>query len=87
MGRPTFWDNSDKAQQTIQQLKQLNALLKPFEELETTRGDLLALGELAEEEASLDAELEAELRGTERRLDDFDDALFIRSQRVDTAEA
>ncbi len=72
MGRPTFWDNSDKAQQTIQQLKQLNALLKPFEELETTRGDLQALGELAEEDASLDAELEAELRGTERRLDDFE---------------
>src|SRR5207247_3934987 len=71
MGRPTFWDNSDRAQQTIQQLKQLNALLKPFEELEATRGDLQALGELAEEDASLDAELEAELRGTERRLDDF----------------
>jgi peptide chain release factor 2 len=72
MGRPTFWDNSDKAQQTIQQLKQLNALLKPFEELEATRGDLQALGELTEEDASLNAELEAELRGTERRLDDFE---------------
>src|SRR5262245_14271069 len=69
MGRPTFWDNSDKAQQTIQQLK---PLLKPFEDLETTRADLQALGELAEEDASLDAELETELRGTERRLDDFE---------------
>jgi peptide chain release factor 2 len=72
MGRPSFWDNSDKAQETIQQLKQLNALLKPFEELEVTRGDLQALGELAEEDTSLDAELETELRGAERRLDDFE---------------
>jgi peptide chain release factor 2 len=72
MGRPSFWDNSDKAQQTIQQLKQLNALLKPFEELEVTRGDLQALGELADEDASLNAELETELRGAERRLDDFE---------------
>src|SRR5438552_5325294 len=72
MGRPTFWDNSEQAQKTIQQLKQLNALLKPFEDLETTRADLQALGELAEEDGSLDAELEAELRGTERRLDDFE---------------
>ena len=72
MGRPNFWDNPDKAQQAIQQLKQLNGLLKPFEELETARGDLQALGELAEEDSSLDSELEAELRNIESRLDSFE---------------
>ena len=32
MGQPNFWDNQEKAQQTIQQLKPLNGLLKPFED-------------------------------------------------------
>ncbi len=72
MGKPTFWVNSDKAQETIQQLKKLNAVLKPFEELEGARGDLQALGELALEDASLDAELNQELGGMEHRLDDFE---------------
>src|SRR6266446_650135 len=72
MGRPSFWDNPDQAQQTIQQLKQLNALLKPFEDLETARGDLQALGELAQEESGLDAELDNELRSMEHRLDEFE---------------
>ena len=53
MGQPNFWDNPEKAQQTIQQLKPLNALLKPFEELRTAAGDLGALAELAEEDARL----------------------------------
>ena len=30
MGEPNFWDNSEKAQQIIQQLKPINGLLKPF---------------------------------------------------------
>src|SRR5260370_9779840 len=72
MGRPSFWDNPNQAQQTIQQLKQLNALLKPFEDVETARGDLQALGELAQEDAGLDAELDNELRSMEHRLDEFE---------------
>ena len=72
MGRPNFWDNPEKAQQTIQQLKPLNALLKPFEELSTACADLQALAELAEEDASLDKELETELYRMEKRLDEFE---------------
>jgi peptide chain release factor 2 len=72
MGKPTFWDNQEKARQTIQQLKPLNALLKPFEELKSTAGDLQALVELSEEDASLEAELESELHATEKRLGDFE---------------
>ena len=33
MGEPSFWDNPEKARQTIQQLKPLNGLLRPYEEL------------------------------------------------------
>jgi peptide chain release factor 2 len=72
MGQPNFWDNPEKAQQTIQQLKPLNAVLKPFEELETATGDLQALAELTEEDASLEPELQAELVRLEHRLGDFE---------------
>jgi peptide chain release factor 2 len=72
MGQPNFWDNPDRAQQVIQQLKPLNALLNPFESLSTSGGDLQALAELAEEEASLESELEGELKGLEQRLGDFE---------------
>lgn len=72
MERPGFWDNQEKAQQVIQQLKQLNGVLKPFEELEGAAGDVQALAELAEEDAALDAELEAELTRLEKRCDEFE---------------
>ena len=60
MGQSSFWDNPEKAQQVIGQLKPLNALLKPFEELEIAIADLQALAELAEEDGSLEGELEGE---------------------------
>jgi peptide chain release factor 2 len=72
MGQPNFWDNQEKAQQTIQQLKPLNGLLKPFEELDAMAGDLQALAELTDEDDSLEAELEGELRKMEKRLEDFE---------------
>jgi peptide chain release factor 2 len=72
MGQPSFWDNQEKAQQLIGQLKVLNALLNPYEAMEEGTGDLRALAELAEEDAGLDAELEAELGKIEKRLDDFE---------------
>ena len=61
MGDAGFWDNQENAQKTIQLLKPLNGLLKPYEELQSATGDLQALAELSEEEASLEGELTAEL--------------------------
>jgi peptide chain release factor 2 len=72
MAQPTFWDNPDKAQQVIQQLKPLNALLNPFADLESAAGDLRALAELTEEDSALEPELEGELPKLEARLDDFE---------------
>jgi len=72
MGQPKFWDNPDKAQQTIQQLKPLNGLLKPFEELDTATGDLRALAELSEEHPDVDEELDRELRSLDHRLSEFE---------------
>jgi peptide chain release factor 2 len=72
MGQPNFWDNQEKAQQTIQHLKPLNGLLRPFEDLETAGGDLQALAELSEEDDSLEGELDGELRKVEKRLETFE---------------
>jgi len=72
MGQPNFWDNPEKAQQIIAQLKPLNGLLKPYEELESAAGDVQALVELADEDAGLESELERELTPFEKRLDDFE---------------
>ena len=72
MGQPNFWDNQEKAREVIGQLKPLNGLLQPFEALQGTTGDLGALCELTEEDASLEPELEKELGGVEKRLDEFE---------------
>jgi peptide chain release factor 2 len=72
MGEPSFWDNPDKAQETIGQLKPLNGLLKPFEELQVAVGDLQALAELAEEDEGLEAELEQEIGPFEQKLAEFE---------------
>src|SRR5260370_38286537 len=69
MGQPGFWDNSERAQQIIQQLKPLNGLLKPAEELQATAGAIAALAELGEEDASLEAELETKLTSFANRLE------------------
>jgi peptide chain release factor 2 len=72
MGQPTFWDNPEKAQEIIGQLKPLNGLLKPYEELHADAGDLRALAELTAEEESLEPELETELGKFEKRLAEFE---------------
>lgn len=72
MGQPNFWDNPEKAQQTIQQLKPLNSMLKPFEDLDSTAGDVQVLAELSEEDAELERELETELGSLEKALGDFE---------------
>jgi peptide chain release factor 2 len=72
MGEPGFWDNPDKANKIINQLRPLNGLLKPFVELESQIGDVQALAELTEEDASLEPELERELTWAERRFEAFE---------------
>jgi peptide chain release factor 2 len=72
MGQANFWDNQEKAQETIQMLKPLAALLKPYEDLAAGAADLQALAELSEEDASADADLEIELAKIEKQIADFD---------------
>src|SRR2546423_129297 len=72
MGQANFWDSPDRAQQTIAQLKPLNGILKPYEDLDTAVGDLSALAELSEEDASLEGELDNELARVENQLGEFE---------------
>ena len=73
MGQPNFWDNPEKAQQIIQQLKPLNGLLKPFEELAAAAEDLQALAELADEDAEPRSRAGAASSARlEKQLDDFE---------------
>jgi peptide chain release factor 2 len=72
MGEANFWDNPDKARKTIGQLKPLNGLLRPYEELTAGITDVQALAELCDEDASLEAELDSELERLLKQLEAFE---------------
>jgi peptide chain release factor 2 len=83
MGEAGFWDNPDKAKETIGQLKVINGLLKPFEELTGAVENVKAIAELSEEDASFDDELEGELAKSEKSVADFE----LRSMLSGAADA
>ncbi|CAN5175665.1 peptide chain release factor 2 [soil metagenome] len=72
MAEPGFWDNADAAKKVIQQVKGLNALVKPHEELSKSAEDFATMMELAEEDASFESELETELTKALKKFDDFE---------------
>jgi peptide chain release factor 2 len=71
-GEPGFWDNQEAARTTIQKLKVLNAMLKPYEELTRAADDLNTMGELADEDPSFEAEIEPALAKAEAQLSEFE---------------
>jgi len=71
MNGPTFWNDQEKAKAVIAELKTINAVLKPFEELGRQADDLEASIELAEE--SGDNEFDDDIRNAfEKALQDFE---------------
>ena len=70
MGEAGFWDNQEKAQATVAELKSLNAVVKPLEQLLETGGDLDTMLEMADEDEDLAAELRSELDRMEKELDE-----------------
>ena len=77
MESPTFWNDQEKAKAIIQELKTLNAVLKPFEELVKQADDLEASIELAEE-AETD-EFDDEIRDAVKRAEADFEAFELRS--------
>jgi len=72
MGTGDFWNNQEKAQQTINSLKPLNGLLKPYEEIEAANLDIGALAELCAEDSSLEVDLALELDKADSNLAEFE---------------
>jgi peptide chain release factor 2 len=72
MGEATFWDNPDNARKVIDQLKPLNGLIKPYEELSALGNDLRTLGELIADDPTLESEWENELSRAEKGLGEFE---------------
>ena len=75
MSAADFWGNQERAQATVGELKRLNSVVKPLEELLRADEELAALAEMAGEDDSFVAELRGVLDQTEPRLD----ALEIKS--------
>jgi peptide chain release factor 2 len=75
MTGPTFWNDQEKAKETIQELKDLNTVLKPFEDLLRQAENLGASIELAEEADT--REFDDEIRSASKRAEsDFESFEF-----------
>lgn len=69
MAAPGFWDNQEKAQEVVGQLKSVKAVVGPMSELVAATDDLSALVELAAEDDSIADEVVAEIQSLEEKLD------------------
>ncbi|MBX6312534.1 MAG: peptide chain release factor 2 [Isosphaeraceae bacterium] len=74
MESPTFWNNPERAKQIIQELKTLNGILRPFEDLVRQADDLETMIELAEEagDDALDAEIREAASKAEKEFEEFE---------------
>jgi len=68
MESSNFWDNQEKAQETVSELSRVKAALKPLVELNRGADDLGTLIELADEEEA-EGELEEEVRAAYETLE------------------
>ncbi len=72
MSAPGFWDDPQRAQEHIAQLKYLQSVVKPMEELSTGLSGLEELAQLAQEDPSVESELQAELEKLQQRLEELE---------------
>jgi peptide chain release factor 2 len=83
-----FWDHPDKAQSIITQLKTINTLIKPFQQLATDFGDIRAMMELAEEgeDESLLPDIQLSLKKAVTEVDQLEFKIQM-SDPVDASNA
>jgi len=77
MADPDFWNNPEKAQETVGQLKSLKTVLRPLDEAVRAGDDLATLVEMAEEDESFAAEVPGELKRLEKMLDELETAALL----------
>ena len=72
MGAPEFWDNQESARQVVADLKSLNVIVKPIEDINSSCEDMAAMLEMAEEDEAFAAEIVHEIARLEERLDELE---------------
>ncbi|MEM8665948.1 MAG: peptide chain release factor 2 [Planctomycetota bacterium] len=72
MGEPGFWDDNESAQKVVAELKSLKAIVGPMEELTGSVDDLGALFEMADEDESIQDEVNSEIARLESILEDLE---------------
>jgi len=72
MAAAGFWDNQEKAQRAVGQLKSLKSLVKPLQDAIAAAEDLTALLEMAEEDNSLATEVEGEVSRLEQVVEELE---------------
>ncbi|PQO42063.1 peptide chain release factor 2 [Blastopirellula marina] len=72
MAAPDFWDNQEKAQETVVQMKSLRTLIEPIDECLTGLEDLDVMLEMAEEDESLASEVPGQLDQLEKTLEELE---------------
>jgi peptide chain release factor 2 len=86
MGEPGFWDDQRRAARTSAEHARASRRLAVYRELEGDVADLEPLGELAEEDPELAAELEEQIRAVQNRLDELEEQRLF-SGRYDAGDA
>jgi peptide chain release factor 2 len=72
MADASFWNNQEKAQAKVQELKALNTLVKPLDEAFRGAEDLAAMIEMAQEDASFEAEVPGEIARMETLVEQLE---------------
>ena len=72
MSAADFWNNQERARDTVGQLKALKAILKPLDEVVRIGGDLSGMLELAEGDEAFAAEVRGEIERLEHALDELE---------------
>jgi peptide chain release factor 2 len=72
MGAADFWNNQEKAKETVAELKGLKAVIRPLEDTVKSAEDLATLIEMAHEDEGLAAEVPGELDRLEPILEDLE---------------
>jgi peptide chain release factor 2 len=72
MAAPNFWDNQEKAQEIVGQLKSVKAVVSPMDTLIADGGDLNALVEMAAEDDSIESEVRTEVKRLEKLLEELE---------------
>ena len=68
MAQPGFWDDQEKAQQVVGELKSLKSLVKPLSDALAASDDLETMLEMAEDEPSLEGEIAHEVQTLDDKL-------------------